>query len=263
MKTPHFTITLAIALIVGFSSCKKEEAKPTTPTTTTPTNTAGPNPQTPMPSGGNISGVLISLKMKYTTQPTGAPMPVDVNSEMGVAVFYNSPGSATISDAGIVSVNSVNLEKQTNKSYLKMAYIGGTPSDLDFDNTSKWNVAGSSDVPAFSHDHNTAFPEYSGDVPSTITKANGISLSFTSSTLSGADSVYVVIAAGDKSIVKSYGAKAGSVTIPASDLQSLPAISDNSAVFEICPFSYDEAVKNGKTYFFIKELAIVRAVNIN
>lgn len=264
MKTVNLTIASAIALVISFSSCKKDEVKNTPTTTTpTPTSTTGPTPQTPMPSGGNISGALISLKMKYTTQPTGSPMPIDVNSEMGIAVFYTAAGATTMADAGTVSVNKVDLEKQTNKSYLKTAFPGGTPADLDFDNTSKWVVGGSSDVSAFSYDHNRPFPEYTGELPSSITKADGLSLTLNSTTLSVTDSVYVVVAAGNKSFVKSYGANAGIVKISAADLQSLPVVSDNSAILEVCPFSYQEAVENGKSYFFIKELAVVKAININ
>lgn len=262
MKTLKLTITSAMALALFFTSCKKEETTPTVPNKN-PTNQTGPTPVTPTPSGGNISGALISIRMKYTTQPTGSPMPIDVNSEMGLAVFYSAAGSTTKADAGKVSVNTVNLDKQSDNSYLKTAYIGGTPADLGFDKTSDWNIAGSGSVTAFSYDHNVKFPEYTGDVPSSITKANGISLSFTGATLTGADSVYVVIAAGSNNIVKSYAANAGNITISAADLQNLPAVTDNSAVFEICPFKYNEVVKNGKTYFFIKEQAIVKAVNIN
>jgi hypothetical protein len=251
------------ALIVALASCKKDTTTTTPTTPTTPTNTQGPQPVTPMPTGNNLSGALISIKMKYTTQPTGSPIPIDVTSEMGVGAFYASPGSSTLSDAGTVSVNSNNLEKQTNNSYLKWAYIGGTPADLGFDGSSNWNVGGSGSVTAFSFDDNAAFPEYTGTMPASVTKANGVTLTLNSSTISGADSVYVLISAGNQSVLKRYGTSAGSITITTSDLQALPVTTDNTAVFEVCPFRYKEVVKNGKNYFSIKELAMVRNININ
>jgi hypothetical protein len=263
MKALKLTIVPVIAMTVLMASCSKEEKKTTTPTTTTPTNTAGPQPPMPAPSGNYLSGALISLQMKYTTQPAGAPYPVDLNSEMAMAIFYSTPGSATRVEAGTVSVNGINLDKNTDNSYFKWAYTGATPADLDFDKTSDWNVSGSSAVTAFSYNHSVDFPDYTGDVPTSVTKADGLKLTFNSSTLKGADSVYVVVAGGSQSFTKGYAANAGQITISSSDLKDLPTVSDNSAVLEICPFKYNEVVKNGKNYFFIKEQAIVKSVNIN
>ena len=263
MKKLHFVLAAALFLLV--SSCKKDEE--TTPTTNNNNNNnnnvAGPQPPMPMPSGNSLSGALISIKMKYTSQPTGAPMPVDLESQIGAAVFYSAAGGTTKVAAGGVTVNNNTLEKQTDNSYMKWAYTGGTPSTLGFATTSKWEITGNSDVAAFTYDHSSSFPDYSPAVPSSITKANGITFTFNSQTLDATDSVYVVIAAGSKTITKSYAGNAGTVTIPASELSSLPTISDNSGVLEVCPFRWVEQVFNGKNYVFIKEQAIVRSININ
>ena len=265
MKRFIYNSVPVFALIIALASCNKEDDK--TPTPTTPTNpttpSQGPTPVTPMPSNSNLSGVFISVKMKYTSQPTGSPMPVEISSDMGIAAIYTSPGASAFADAGTVSVNNNNLEKQTNGSYLKWAYVGGTPSDLGFSSTCDWNVGGSSAVTAFSFSDNSAFPDYTGTLPESVSKSGNISLTFNSSTVTGADSVYVLIAAGNVSVLKSFASTAGSVTIPSSDLQSLPVTTDNSAVFEICPFRFKEIVKNGKNYFSIKELAVVKNININ
>lgn len=248
-----------------FASCSKDDTTTTNPTNTnpTPTNTQGPKPPMPTPIGNNLSGALISIKMTYTTQPTGSPQPFDLVSEMGTAVFYDNPGSATKVEAGTVSLNSNNLEKQTDNTYFKWAYAGMTPSTLGLDNGSDWNITGSSAVTAFSYNDASVFPKYSGTIPASVTKANGVTLTFNSSTLTGADSVYVVIASGSQSVTKSYAKNAGDITISASDLSGLATVSNNTAILEICPVNYNELVKNGKNYVLIKEQAIVRNVNIN
>ncbi|OSZ82722.1 hypothetical protein CAP35_05520 [Chitinophagaceae bacterium IBVUCB1] len=256
---------VASAMIV-FASCDKK----TTTTTPTPTPTptpSGPTPPTPTPSGNDISGALISIKMDYSTQPTGSPIPISLISEIGTAVFYTTPGGTTFADAGTVSVNGTALEKQTNNSYNKLATTGMTPSSLNFgsgsSSKSSWSVGGAGSVAAFSYDHMGTFPNYSGTLPTSVTKSSGVTLTLNSSTVSGADSVYVVIAAGSSSFTKGYSATAGSITISTSDLSSLPTVSDNTALMQVCPFKYLINTIGGKKYVFIKEQAIVKNININ
>ncbi|MBS1772749.1 MAG: hypothetical protein JST82_07810 [Bacteroidetes bacterium] len=256
-------VTLAAALLLlGAASCqKKETPAPTTPTTTTPTT---PTPVSPTPTGSNIYGALVAIKMDYTITQAGVTVPF--NNEIGSAIFYSAPGSSTFVDGGSVSVNNKALDKQSNNSYMKMANSGTTPSSLDLDNSGvAWSVSGNSGngVPAITYTHSGSFPNYSATMPTSITKSSGISFTFSSSTLTGADSVYVVIASGSKSLTKSYLATAGTVTISASDLSGFATVSDNSALLEVCPFKYIINTYSGKQYVFIKEQAVVRNININ
>jgi len=253
------------ALIISAASCDKNN------TTTTPANnnnnnnntTTTPTATYPTPSGSDISGALISIKMKYNTSVTGSPVPISLESQIGAAVFYSAPGSSTMVDAGAVSVNTVSLDKNaSNNSYSKMGTMGLTPATLDFDKGSNWNVGGSSSVTAFTYNHTTTFPEYTGTLPSTVTKASGITLSL-SSEVSNADSVYVLVAAGNTSVLKAFAASATNIVIKASDLVGLPNVSDNTAIMEVCPFRYVMTTQNGKKYVAIKEQAVVQNVNIN
>ncbi len=250
----------ALVMSVAMVSCDKETTTPSTPTT--PTNTS-PTAATPTINSSKVSGALISIQMKYSSQPAGVPMPVELNTEIGTAMFYATPGASDFTDAGTVSVNSNNLEKAANNAYTKLAYIGGTPSDLDFDGGSNWNIAGSGTVTAFTYNHTSSFPKYTGDVPTSVTKSSGVTFTFNSSTLSGADSVLVLVAAGSVSVTKTYGVKAGTVTISAADLSALPTVTDNSGIIEVCPYNWVEVTKNGKNYVAIKEQAVVKNININ
>lgn len=261
MKKLSYLLAPVLAFAVLATSCTKED-EPTPTPNPTPTPTAGPTPPSPTP-GGDISGALISINMVYSSTPAGSPFPIELETEIGTAIFYSTPGGSTYVDAGAVSVNDNALEKQSNNTYTKIATTGMTPASLKFSTGSNWTVAGSSNVTGFSHSHATTFPKFTGTVPTTVTKSNGVTLTLNSSTVSGADSVYVLVAAGNTSVLKSFAANAGTVTISASDLSSLPNVSDNTALFEVCPFNYSFATKNGKKYVFIKEEAIVKNININ
>ena len=260
------TLLASAAMIVLTTSCDKKTTT-TTPTTTTPTTTTSPTPPSPTPTASDLYGGLVSIKMEYNSQPAGSPIPITLNTELASAFFNITPGGTTFADAGTVSVNTYNLDKATNNSYTKMATVGQTPSSLDFgDGTSAksaWTVGGSGSVAGFSYSHNIAFPDYSGTLPSSITKSSGASFTFNSSSLSGADSVIVFIASGSTSFSKTYAANAGTVTISASDLASLTAVSDNTALLEVCPYKYNFVTLNSKKYVFIKEQAVVKNININ
>ena len=135
----NLTIIPALACIViagSITSCKKSSSTPapSTPATTTSSPTIS--------VGSGVSGTLVSLKTDVVTVAAG--MPFSVTTESGLATFFTSAGAtSSFTDAGTVSVNSTQLDQQSNKSYLKTASIGMTPSTLNFSsNNSNWNVAG-------------------------------------------------------------------------------------------------------------------------
>jgi hypothetical protein len=252
----------AILLMSSITSCDKakEKVTPTIPKVDTPKVSSGPTPYSPTMTG--VDGALIAIRMMYKVEQMGVN--VDVASDIATAMFYDNAGSNMI-DGGTVSVNNVNLEKQQNNSYNKMATTGTSPSDLDLDGGASWNVAGNSSnsVPAFSYGFGSNFPSYTETLPTTITKSNGLSFTFNSTTVKNADSVYIAIIANNKQVIKSYAATAGSVTISTSDLGSLPSVSDKTAYLEVLPIKMIVRSYSGKEYVFIKEQAVVASVNIN
>lgn len=247
-------IILATALVTSstlFVSCKKTDDA-------TPSNTQ-PNPQTPVI--GDVDGALVSLKLNYVYSYPGIPA-VPVTAEIGLATMFKSGSNNSYVDAGIISVNNNGLERQSNNSYLKFATIGQTPSDLALSSGSNWNVAGANGITGFTYNDNAAFPIYRGELPSKITRSSGVSIDISAST-SNADSVYVLIAVGQQSVLKRYAASTRTATITASDLAALPAVTDNTAIIEVDPFRYTVQTLNGKKYAFIKEFAKVSYVNID
>lgn len=252
MKRIYFMMAVAIVLSsTALVSCKKKDDA-------TPSNTQ-PNPQTPVI--GDVDGAFVSLKLNYMYSYPGIPS-VPVTAEIGLATMFNNRNTSTYIDAGSISVNNNALEKQGNNSYFKFATIGQTPSDLGLSSGSNWNVAGANGITGLTYNDNAAFPLYKGELPSKITRSNGLSIDISAYT-SNADSVYILIAVDKQSVLKRFPASARTATITASDLSALPVVTNNTAIFEVDPFRYSIQTINGKKYAFIKEFAKVAYVNID
>lgn len=260
-----FKMTIpALAIMLGVASCDKATTTttPTTPSNPTPTTPSAPTPMTPS-IGGSYWGVLVALKMEFSYNVTGSPFPVSLDYDMGLATFYNGAGSSTMVDAGTVSVNSNNLEKQTNNSYYVSATTGLTPSSLGYNSGVQWQVAGGNGIPSINYTHTGSFPEYNGTLPSEIDRSKDLEITL-GSDVSGADSVYVVIITSNKQIIKAFNGNPApaKATITASELGALPAVSDNTAYLEVVPFTYTLPMFGGKQFVAIKEAAAVASVSI-
>lgn len=256
-------LLLPAALMLAFASCTPEETpEPEVPTNTTPT---APEPPKPQPAG--VHGALIALQMDFTYTASG--FPVTLSTEMGIAAFYDAIGSSTLVDGGTVTVNSNALTKNANNSYLVTAGIPTqTPTTLGLDGNINWNVSGSSNVPAFGYNiDGTVYPfvDYTGTIPTDITKANGMVLNFTTANTKSADSVYVMIVSGSTTFLKSYHGNAGNVTITAAELSGLAASSSTApAYIEIVPWKVLAWPNHmGKIFAVINERAIVKTINLN
>ncbi|HEY9177996.1 MAG TPA: hypothetical protein VIN07_09910 [Flavipsychrobacter sp.] len=264
-KLFKFTIPV-LAIMLGVASCDKgtTTTTPTTPNTPTPSTPSAPTPMTPgVGTGGNYWGVMVALKMQFSYAVTGAPFPVSIDYDMGLANFYNGAGSSTLVDAGTVSINSNNLEKQSSGSYYLSATTGLTPSTLGLTSGVQWQVAGGNGIPSINYNHSGSFPGYSGTLPSEINRSQDLVIDL-GSDVTGADSVYVVIITSNKQIIKAYdGSPApAKATITAAELGALPAVSDNTAYLEVVPFTYKTPTISGKQFVSIKETAAVTSVTI-
>ena len=262
MKKKFITPVLAfVALSILVVSCKKDEDTTPTPGTGTGTGTSS-GATAPTPDVGSVDGLLLSLRLDLATETAG--FVVNVATENALATFFTSTGSSSsFEDGGVVKVNTFELEKQTNNSYIKTATTGMTPSDLNFDSDkSEWDVAGAGSVPAFTYNHNSTFPSFTDTLPTTVNRSADFTIDFTGKA-SGADSIIIMIAKDDKSIVKTFAGTAASGTITASEMSILPAVTDKTAILEVVPYNFTTSVQGGKTYAFIKQYALVTYVNLN
>lgn len=250
-KLTIIPVVVCITLAGSMVSCKKSSNNNTTPTTST---------STPTISMGSVDGGMVSLKTNVTTVTSG--FPVTITTESAVASFFSATGGSSMVDGGTVSVNSNALDKQSNNSYTKTATIGMTPSDLGFGtNNSNWSVGGAGSVPAFTYNDNATFPAFTGSVPDSIVRGSGVTVSL-GGNVSNADSVILFIVHGSVTVMKTFAGSASSATLTSSDLSSLPVVTDKSAIMEVVPYRYTTSTQGGKHYAFVKELAVVKSINI-
>jgi hypothetical protein len=261
-------IVLPVVLMNLATSCKKtEDVVPGNNDTTVTTTPTTPTP--PSPSVEGVYGAFVSLVMTYSTTQVG--IPIDLNTEIGLAAIYqdawSATGTNTLIDAGTVKVNNNTLDQNANKSYSKTATAGQTPADLGFSGGVNWTVSGNANFPAVNRNLTNIAPDYTGTIPETVSRTTDLTLSFTAGNTPHADSVYVMLITGQTTILKHYKATAGSVTIPASELSALSATStSNPGYIEICPWNvqfYTEGTTTSKTCAYVRERAIVKSITVN
>jgi hypothetical protein len=254
MKLTSLFLAGTLLGAVAISSCKKASTTPTTPTPTTSSN--------PSPVTGNVDGALISLRLDLASVVAG--FPITISTDNGIATFFTATGnSSSFVDGGAVSLNTYALAKQSNNSYLKTATTGQTPDNLNIaDGTSNWVVAGAGSVPAFTYANSYPFPDFAGTIPTSITRSKGLTVTLGSS-VNNADSVIIFIVTNDhKSLTRTFVATAASATISATDLGTLPAVSDNTALIEIIPYRLNTSRQGSKVYAYVKEHAYTANINI-
>lgn len=242
------------ATMLGYTSCKPEE----TPIPTDPEPPINNGPTAPTPQVDNVYGVMVSIKMDYTQVNSMVPMPITLQSEIGVATFPVDLGASTFKDVGAVKVNSYDLDKAENHSYYKVATTGMTPSDFDFDSGSQWNNG----ELGINYSHTIGFPKYTGDLPDKINRADGFNIDLSGEITNSPDSIYVLVISGNDYVQKSFAGNASTADFSSSELQGLAAVTDNTAMIQVVPFSITIENIGGKNYAFIKEHAAVKSINI-
>lgn len=232
--------TLLFSLII--MSCNKV-ADPT------PTPQAAPNTT---PTFGNADGVFAAVStITYQNTPIG-DMAVDVDVAFG---GYNN-GTNTYVEIGSVSVNSYNLEKADNNSYLSTSSTTTPVIDLGFDDSSNnsWVISGSSNMPAFNYTTSNQMPssiKFTAEVEK-INKANSFTLSIQSAP-SNCDSLLFVLAGTDNvSVIKTVASNVTSVTFTSAEMSQL----NGTGIAQVVAYNYDLSVQNGKNMYFINEVVI-------
>lgn len=245
-------LTLLMSLLVlGLASCDKK--------TTVPSPQPAAGPTAPTPTVGNSDGVLVSIIMSFSQKNPNIPIPIEIQTEIALAIFPTTSGGSTYKDVGNVSLNTIALDKNENKSYLKSATIGQTPASLNFDNGSKWSVPQLN----IDYNHDVAFPKFSGELPTSVTRANGITINLAGKISGSPDSVMLFIIAANNTLQKTVAGNSSSVSFSANELNTLSAVSDNTAYLEVVPYKVTTKQFSGKQYHFIKEQAAVVTININ
>ncbi len=269
-------ITLSAFVLTGvitFSACKKSTTTPVPSTTTTTTTSGSSTPTTATPTTpSDANAVLVALKL-HTGTTTNIPgfglYTTFINIDGGIGLFPTSAGGSTYQDAGTVTLNTTNLDKQTDNQYNKIQQVN--QANFNISNQVKWNVAGNANVPAVTNFNTTTPPSYdttyfSGILTSnTITRANGLSFSINSyvgNKVNGDSVICVLVGGGSTKLVKTISAYASTMSFTASELSVLSTTTTGQ--FQVTPYHQTSQVYSGKKYYFISEQAYVKTgVTIN
>ncbi len=252
MQISKNLLSLSMAVLVGFSSCKKdEEPEPVTPT---PTAAAPANP-IPAPSGADAALVAVHTAT-YITAPFVGEIYQPIG--FGVGVFGNLTTGAYVS-AGAVTLNTNALTAQSNQSYV-FTPSQTSPTGVDFSSGVNWTVAGGNGYAAFNHTTNNEVPsgpKYTGST--TIARNADYTLSSSIAILS-ADSVLFNVISPTATLTKVKAGNVSSCTFSAAEMGTLGA---GSGYVQIVPYNYESATYGGKVIYFINESVSTNSVTFN
>lgn len=238
-----FTLCLFFSFLL--LSCKKPPLNNNNNTFTAPN---------PTPNFGDEDGVMAAIvSLSYQSTPLGD---ISVEADVAAASFFNT--STTFFNAGVVAVNTNDLEINENNSY---ASISATTTNIDLDfstsNGNTWNVEGSSDVPSFNHTTTKVMP---GDIKFSVeVDEHNTSNSFTLGIVSApstCDSILYLIATESKTISKIVSNNTTSVTFSAAEMNGLTG----PGVAQVAAYNFESSMISGKKIYFINEKVITDAL---
>jgi hypothetical protein len=220
-----------------------------------------PEPQLPIVDG--VYGAMYSIKIY---ENIGGK---ETKSESASAVFYEEPSNTATAtqttNAGNVVVNNINLNSGENNEYIRTATEGEIIETLNFNDGVTWVIEGEDGIPPTTFSWSANFPQYTGYFPAYINRKQDLTFTFDNNSVSAfADSVFVTISAGDKMIVKRYGAHQGKVSIPSSELAGLQeCLLDNPAYLQVSTCVVDIFyLLGGNPTVLVKQEADTRTVVI-
>lgn len=237
-----------------FSSCSQEEIdKLVEQHQNNPTPTPTPNDNIPMPSWSDAYGVLAVTKVK-TVQSS-------ISIEIGVAAaaIYANLGDTALADAGTVKVESKELTKQANNSYV-FTPSQTEPTGIAFSNPISWEVSGNGSVTAFTHDLTGAYPS-ADSITSALTFDNNNAYTLTVASVSDADSVlFMVVGASGTPLIKYQSGTATSCTFTQAEMATIPA---GTGLVQVVPMRITDNTSGGRKYYYVRQTAVSKTVTVN
>jgi hypothetical protein len=239
---------------LSLSSCSQEEIDKLVSqnqNNTTPTPT--PSTNIPMPSWSDAFGVLAVTKVK-TVQS-------NVSIEIGVAAaaIYANLGDSALADAGTVKVESKDLTKQANNSYVFVP-SQTEPTGIAFTNPISWEVSGNGTVTAFNHDLTGAYPS-ADSVTSATTFDNNNAYTLTVGSVADADSVLFMIAGPSGTpLLKYLSGTSTSCTFTQAEMATIPA---GTGLIQVVPMRITDNTAGGRKYYYVRQTAVSKTVTIN
>ncbi len=189
----------------------------------------------------------VCVAVRTTTMTGGFPFTLGT----ATATFFD--GSGGIVDAGTVSVDGNDLDKNPNNSYVHVAGLS-SPNGLTFGNEVHWVISGGNGIPNIDYTTDAAddhvFPTVDA-INSATTIPTGSDYTLASPNVLDADSVLFIISDGSgKSIHKTLSQNAASHTFTTADLSALSA---GTGIAQIAAYTVRSKNFSGKTVYFVNE----------
>lgn len=246
MKNPKLLLLLTL-ISFAMIACNPEDLLPDDNTTTP---AAVPNPT---PTFTDADAVLAGIQTLSYQSANGYEFSVAV--DVAVAAFFNT--SSTYYPAGLVSINTNDLEMNDNNSYTS---VSATSTNIDLDLGSSgntWSVAGSSNVPTFSHTTSRGMPsdvKFSAEITK-VNTANNLNVAIVSAP-SVCDSILYLVAGENKTVSKIVANTVTNVDFSASELNGL----SGTGVVQVAPYNFEFSEESGKKIYYINEKVITSQV---
>lgn len=212
---------------------------------------AEPESYTPTYSGEYA--LLASIKTVSTqSTPVG-----NVDTEVGTAVAaFSQDGGSNFVDAGTVSVETKNLEKQDNNAYTFTDISQSNPTGISFSTPIDWEISGGTWA-AFTASTNKDFPTVAEINEEEVSSGSDFTLSVNN--ITDADSVvFAVYGTNDYALI----IKAGNTTSHTFSASELNNIGEGNGFIQVTGVVYDQQTINGKAVYLVNETVRTKSVMI-
>ena len=182
------------------------------------------------------------------------------------AAFKTSFFDTTYNNAGNVSCQGRSLAIISNQSYV---LEGNAAASIGFNDTTgvTWNISGntSTGIPTFIYLTSYRMPEYKGisnnSIPSNIRRSTGFVIPLGANVV-GADSIFVSITVGEKSVMKTLGGFVTNCEFANTELSILSATNGASGLLQVSAIKFDGAVQGGKKMYFANQSTYTKLVEV-
>ena len=265
-------LTIALCVAIAATGCKKKEEpkkKNNTGTTTSGTTTGGTTTGGTTTGGSTTGGPgtptnATSFSGAFTTlegEMSAMGYSVSINS---ASAWFSSTPTATLSGIEGIEVGSVhfnNLELEFDS--LQGMYI--SESNVAFA-TETWSVTGNSIIPSFLQSNPQSRPTTVkvSSLPSTITKANGLTINLGTLSNFKVGTIFISDGTGNPGgiIVQQLAPGANSITLSSSQLNGFQVGQQTGSIMIMLENGHSLHI-NGKNFYFSQQMSSMTNISIN
>lgn len=259
-KTIRFFFLIAATFLI-VSSCKKDEANTDSEPVSPPDVTAPSYSFSRFDANGLLK---VQRTFAYWHDPLNG-VSVTYSAE-AASSFKLSPFDSAFVDMGALYCQFKNVPKQVNNGYL---LNGNAATAMSFGDTVgvDWNAAGNAVIGlvAFTFVTDKPMPVYYGitnnSIPTDITRSLGFQIPLGANLLY-ADSVFISLTVGQKSVKKTLGGLASSCAFSNTELSSLGASEGMSGLIQVTPLNFDAIAVGSKKVYAANQSNYTRFVTV-